>query len=102
LFWNKFVKKSSGTKYQLVTLFRGGLSRGCGRMASADGYRRYASECVALAGRVLDLADKARLIDMAQAFLDLAGKQHHRKTPSSQPAENAGSPAQGEADRAQN
>jgi hypothetical protein len=41
----------------------------------ADDYRRYSAECLALAERVSDGAEKARLIQMAQALLDLAHKQ---------------------------
>ena len=45
-------------------------------LASADEYRGYAVECMALAERVTDPADKARLVQMAQAFLDLADRRH--------------------------
>jgi hypothetical protein len=44
-------------------------------MTTADDYRRYAAECMALADRLADAADKSRLIQMAQAFLDLAEKR---------------------------
>ena len=47
-------------------------------MASAEVYRRYAAECVALAQRLRDPNDKARLLEMAQAFLDLADRYRHR------------------------
>ena len=53
-------------------------------MSFADEYREHAAECIALAGRISDFADKARLIDMAQAFLDLADRQE-RKSASSRP-----------------
>jgi hypothetical protein len=43
-------------------------------MASADEFRRYAEECVALAHGMLDPADKARLLQVAQAWRDLADK----------------------------
>jgi len=49
-----------------------------GRMPSANDYRRYSAECLALAERVTDSADKARLIQMAQAFLELANKQEQK------------------------
>jgi len=39
-------------------------------MSSANDHRRYAAECLALAERVSDTADRARLLQMAQAFLD--------------------------------
>jgi len=44
-------------------------------MTSAKDYRRYASECMALADHMNDPADKSRLVQMAQAFLDLAEKR---------------------------
>ena len=43
---------------------------------TADEYRGYAAECMALAERVTDPADKARLVQMAQAFLELADWRH--------------------------
>jgi hypothetical protein len=49
-------------------------------MSLAAEYRRYAAECIALSERVSNLVDKARLIDMAQAFLGLADKQERRET----------------------
>lgn len=48
------------------------------RMPSASDYRRYSAECLALAERVADPADKAHLIQMAQAFLELANKQEQK------------------------
>ena len=45
-------------------------------LSTADEYRRYAAECMALAERVADPADKARLVQMAQAFLELADRRH--------------------------
>ena len=47
-------------------------------MASADDYRRYAAECVALAQRMSDPAEKAVLLQMAQAWHELAEKQEAR------------------------
>lgn len=44
------------------------------RMALVDEYRRYAEECVALAHGLSDPADRARLLQMAQAWRDLAHK----------------------------
>jgi hypothetical protein len=44
-------------------------------MSTAEEYRRYAAECMALAERLTDHTDKSRLIQMAQAFLDLADKR---------------------------
>ena len=46
------------------------------RMAS-DEYLRYAEQCVALAAKSSNPADKARLLQMAQAWRDLSEKQEH-------------------------
>jgi hypothetical protein len=43
-------------------------------MASADQYREYAQQCMALASKSPNAADKARLVQMAQAWRDLAEK----------------------------
>ena len=43
-------------------------------MARAEIYRRYAAECLALAQRVTLADDRARLLEMAQAFNALAAK----------------------------
>jgi hypothetical protein len=48
-------------------------------MASVDDYLRYAEQCVALAARSASPADKARLLQMAQAWRDLAGKHDNGK-----------------------
>jgi hypothetical protein len=41
-------------------------------MARAEDYRRYAAECLALAQRAQDSNDRARLLEMAHAFNELA------------------------------
>jgi hypothetical protein len=41
-------------------------------------YRRYAAECVRLAQQVADPDDKARLLDMAETFRELADKNEIR------------------------
>jgi hypothetical protein len=43
-------------------------------MTRAEDYRRYGSECLALAQRAADPNDRARLLQMAQAFNELAAK----------------------------
>ena len=43
-------------------------------MARAEEYRRYAAECLALAQRAQDPNDRARLLEMAHAFNELAAK----------------------------
>ena len=45
---------------------------------SAVDYRRYAAECVRLAQQVADPDDKARLLDMAETFRELADKNEVR------------------------
>jgi hypothetical protein len=46
---------------------------------SAVDYRRYAAECVRLAQQVADPDDKARLLDMAETFRELAEKNDDRQ-----------------------
>lgn len=41
-------------------------------------YRLYAAECVRLAQRVEDPMDKARLLDMAETFRELAGRNEEK------------------------
>lgn len=47
---------------------------------SAVDYRRYAAECVRLAQQVVDREDKARLLDMAETFRELADKNDARQS----------------------
>ena len=51
------------------------------RLSIADEYRHYAAECMALAERVVDSADKSHLVIMAQAFLELAEKRDKLEIP---------------------
>lgn len=44
-------------------------------MTSAKDYRRYAAECMVLADRIKDPIDKARLVKMAQDFINLAERR---------------------------
>jgi hypothetical protein len=46
------------------------------RMASVDEYLQYAEQCLALAAKSANPADKARLLQMAQAWRDLSGKRN--------------------------
>jgi hypothetical protein len=48
-------------------------------MPSAAEYRLHAAECLELAERVSDPDDKARLIEMAQGFVELADKLERRE-----------------------
>ena len=43
-------------------------------MASAEEYRRYAAECIALVQQVQTAEQKARLLEIAEAWRELAGK----------------------------
>ena len=53
--------------------------RGPGRMALVEEYLRYAEQCIALAARSSNAADKARLLQMAQAWRELAAKRENGK-----------------------
>jgi hypothetical protein len=44
-------------------------------MATSDDYRAYADQCVILAEKALDQADRLRLLAMAQAWRDMADKK---------------------------
>ena len=48
-------------------------------MASVDEYLRYAEQCLALAARSDNPADKARLLQMAQAWRELAARYQNGK-----------------------
>jgi hypothetical protein len=48
---------------------------GLGRMASVENYLQYAEQCVALAAKCSNPGDKARLLQMAQAWRDLSTKR---------------------------
>jgi hypothetical protein len=50
-------------------------------MASAEDYRAFAAKCLALAQSISDQDDKARLIEMAQAWRDLADKLEAARDP---------------------
>lgn len=70
LFWNNFVREPNTTCG--VSDWNVGRAEG---MASAEEYRRYAAQCLSVAERQADTAEKARLIEMAQAFLRMAEKK---------------------------
>ena len=53
----------------------GALFRGSRRMPSVDEYLQYAEQCLALAAKSSRAADRARLLQMAQAWRDLAEKR---------------------------
>jgi len=47
-------------------------------MASSYEFRRYSANCLAFAEKISNPDDKARLIEMAQEFLELAIRQEQR------------------------
>ena len=57
---------------QLVEIYNG-IFGGSG-MASADEYDEYAEQCMVLATKSSNPADKARLLQMAQAWRELTAK----------------------------
>jgi hypothetical protein len=46
-------------------------------MPSDDEYLQYAEQCLALAAKSSSAADKARLLQMAQAWRELAAKRNN-------------------------
>jgi hypothetical protein len=58
-----------------VCFLHSGHAGGSLRMTSANDFRRYAAECVVLAQQMSDPADKAHMLQMAQAWRELAEKQ---------------------------
>jgi hypothetical protein len=55
------------------------ILEGYSPMASVDVYLQYAEQCVALAAKSSNPADKARLLQMAQAWRDLLEKRDHEQ-----------------------
>ena len=83
--WNTVLEQfREAFEWNLIQKNQFSVSSGLGLMSSANDYRRYAAECLALAERLSDSADKARLVQMAQAFLDLANKQERTDSPPSE------------------
>jgi hypothetical protein len=77
ILWNKQhlelgERKSPWNKLRLKQLRR--KSSGLASMSSADEYYAYVGQCIALASKCLHPADKARLLQMAKAWRDLAEK----------------------------
>lgn len=60
--------------------FTADCREGCLPPFSVVDYRRYAAECIRLAQQVSSPADKARLLDMAETFRELAEKSEARST----------------------
>jgi hypothetical protein len=82
LFWNNFVKPHNGTHSRCPNYRRGHEGNFC--MASSRDLRRYSGNCLAFAEHVSNPDDKARLLEMAQEFLELAMKQEQRDLQSTQ------------------
>jgi hypothetical protein len=62
-------------------------------MARADDYRRYAAECLALAQRAKTADDRARLVEMAQAWNEMAlkaGEAPHSQSQNKSPGDDSG------------
>ena len=77
-FFNNFVRKNcSGTNYRGAD-FTAASREGYVPPFSAIDYRRYAAECVRLAQSTSNPLDKARLLDMAETFSELADKNEAR------------------------
>jgi hypothetical protein len=71
LFWNNKVRNFF---WNLGSCDEFNRERG-GVMTTAEEYRRYAAQCLDLAARASNPNDKARLVQMAQAFLELADRR---------------------------
>jgi hypothetical protein len=76
--WNPFganffvmLGKVGNPALHMLLLHREGEAVG---MARADDYRRYAAECLALAQRAKTPQDRARLLEMAHDWKELAAK----------------------------
>jgi hypothetical protein len=76
---NKLASIPCGTNDRVVT-FTDGSREGCLPPISAVDYRRYAAECVRLAQQVSAPDDKARLLDMAETYRELADRSETRST----------------------
>jgi hypothetical protein len=50
-------------------------------MPSAEDYRQYAAQCLALAQQVSDPDARAHLLEMAQAWRELADKAQNPRAP---------------------
>ena len=55
------------------------------KMTSSDYYRHLAAECLELAKKAPEKNDKARLTQMAQAWVDLADKRQDRTRETDKP-----------------
>src|SRR5262245_46957822 len=78
LFFNNFVMRKDAEPMDPCLTFTTACREGWLPYFSAVDYRRYAAECVRLAQQVVDPDDKARLLDMAETFRELADKNNIR------------------------
>jgi hypothetical protein len=76
-FWNNFVRRHWWNQCS-NSEFGSGAKGGWPRVPTSDDLRRYCANCITFAERVSDPADKTRLIEMAQAFLELAWKEEQK------------------------
>jgi len=74
LFFHNIVMWILTEPTQRDATFTAACREGWVPLFSAVDYRRYAAECVRLAQQVVDTEDKARLLDMAETFRELADK----------------------------
>jgi len=70
------MEPSTDTQRFCPTRPTGGLNSG---MPSAEEYRAFAEQCFALAQKATDPDDRARLIQMAQSWRELADRFQTRK-----------------------
>src|SRR5215510_9117847 len=78
LFLNNIVMRKDAEPMDPHLTFTTAWREGWLPFFSAVDYRRYAAECVRLAQQVADSDDKARLLDMAETFRELADKSDIR------------------------
>jgi hypothetical protein len=71
------TEQSTGDRRLCPTRPTGGLNSG---MPSAEEYRANAEQCFALAQKATDPDDRARLIQMAQSWRELADRFEARKS----------------------
>jgi hypothetical protein len=84
------VTREFGEQIALQATYKRKFSGLC--MASADDYRLYAEVCVALARKSSNPGDKARLLQIAQAWRELAARRDASQNKSTADAAQSKSP----------
>jgi len=81
MFWNNFVTAGRWNQPTTNPFSRWVFREAAAGMPSPSGaeYRLHAAECLELAERASEPDDKARLIEMAQKFLELANRLEQRE-----------------------